>query len=148
MFELIKGLHNLLRWIVVFGGVYALWTSLRGLISGGVWAPTDRRAGLIFTSSLNVQLVLGIVVYLFSPLVRGAFGNMGAAMQDDHLRFFAVEHLVIMLLAVVSAQLGYSLARRAPTDRAKFVRSSIGYLIAALLLVYGIPWGRSLIPWA
>jgi hypothetical protein len=148
MFELIKGLHNLLRWIVVFGGIYALWTSLRGLASSGTWAATDRRAGLIFTSSLNLQLVLGIVVYLASPLVRSAFGNMGAAMQDDQLRFFAVEHLVIMLLAVVAAQLGYSLARRAPTDRGKFLRSRVGYLIAALLLLYGIPWGRSLIPWA
>lgn len=148
MYELLKDLHNILRWVVVLGGLYALVTSFRGLFSRTAWTAADRRAGLIFTSSLNLQLVVGLLLYFVSPLVQGALGNMGAAMANDELRFFAVEHLTIMILAVVAAQLGYSLAKRAESDRAKFVRSSVGYLVAAVLVAYAIPWWRPLLPGA
>lgn len=147
MYLFLLGLHNLLRWVVVLGGVYAVATALRGLLTRAAWSDADRRAGLIFTSALNLQLVVGVVLYLVSPLVRSALGNMGAAMGNDQLRYFSVEHAAIMLLAVVAAQLGYSLARRATTDRARFSRATIGYGLAAALIAYGVPWGRSLIPW-
>lgn len=146
MYELLKDLHNILRWVVVLGGLYALFTSFRGLFGRAAWTAADRRAGLIFTSSLNLQLVVGLLLYFVSPLVQGALQNMGAAMGNDELRFFAVEHLTIMILAVVAAQLGYSLARRAASDRAKFVRASVGYTVAALLVAYAIPWWRPLLP--
>ena len=77
--------------------------------------------------------------------------NFAAAMKDSTLRFFAVEHVAGMLLAVIIAQLGYSLAKRAATDRAKFFRSAIAYSIAAVLILGSIPWpfmkyGRPLFP--
>lgn len=147
MYELIKGLHNLTRWAVVFGGVYALITSLRGVIAGGVWGANDKRAGVIFTSALALQLILGLVLYFISPYIKGLIGaGMDTVMTNSEARFFVVEHFTIMLIATVVAQLGYSLGKRAPTDRAKFVRSSVGYVIAALLLAYGIPWWRPLLP--
>ena len=146
MYELLKGLHNILRWVVVLGGVYALVTAYRGLFSRAPWTTSDQRAGLIFTSSLNLQLVLGLLLYFVSPLIQGALQNMGAAMGNDQLRFFTVEHASIMILAIVAAQLGYSLAKRAPDDRAKFVRASVGYTVAALLVAYAIPWWRPLLP--
>ena len=52
-----------------------------------------------------------------------------------------------MILAVVAAQLGYSLSKRAEGDRAKFMRSSLGYGVATLLVLYAIPWWRPLLPW-
>ena len=147
MYELIKGLHNLTRWVVVFGGIYALITSLRGVFAGGVWGTNDKRAGVIFTSALGLQLILGLLLYFISPYIKGLIGaGMDTVMVNTEARFFVVEHFVIMLIAVVIAQLGYSLGKRAPTDRAKFVRSSIGYVIAALLIAYGIPWWRPLLP--
>jgi hypothetical protein len=44
-------------------------------------------------------------------------GDSAGAMKDSVLRFYAVEHLAGMLLAVVVAQVGYSISKRAPTDR-------------------------------
>lgn len=146
MYELLKGLHNILRWVVVLGGLYALFTAFRGLFSRAAWTAGDQRAGLIFTSSLNLQLVVGLLLYFVSPLIQGALQNMSAAMGNDKLRFFAVEHATIMVLAVIAAQLGYSLAKRADSDRAKFVRASVGYTVAALLVAYAIPWWRPLLP--
>ena len=148
MYEFLKGLHNILRWVVVLGGIYALITAFRGLFTRAAWTAGDRRAGLIFTSALNLQLVVGLLLYFVSPLIQGALQNMSAAMGNDQLRFFTVEHSSIMIVAVIAAQLGYSLARRADSDRAKFVRASVGYLVAAVLVAYAIPWWRPLLPGA
>jgi len=147
MYEALKGIHNILRWVVVLGGLYALYVSFSGLFSRAAWTKRDERAGLIFTSSLNLQLVIGLILYVVSPLTVSAVRNMGAAMGDDELRFFAVEHLSLMLLAVVIAQLGYSLAKRAPDDAVKFRRSAVAYSLAALFIAFATPWWRPLLPW-
>jgi hypothetical protein len=147
LYQIIKGLHNVLRWVVVLGGIYAIVTSLQGLFNKGTWTDTNKRAGLIFTNALNIQFVLGIILYVVSPYINGLLkAGMGNAMSDQQSRFFIIEHGFTMILALVAAQLGYSLARRAKTDRAKFVRSSIGYVLAALLIAYAIPWSRPLFP--
>lgn len=147
MYLFLVGLHNLLRWVIVLGGLYALVGAVRGLATNAAWTGADRRAGLIFTSSLNLQFLLGLLLYVVSPLTRSAMADMGAAMANSQLRFFAVEHVVTMLLAVVAAQVGYSTARRAADDRARFVRATIGYAVAGLLIVVGVPWWRPLVPW-
>lgn len=146
MYQLLLGLHNILRWVVVLGGLYAIIVSLQGLFTKAQWTDTHKRAGLIFTSAFGLQLIVGIVLYVISPLIKVALSDMSAAMKSDQLRFFSVEHFTVMLLALVAAQLGYSLGKRAESDRAKFMRSGIGYVVAGLLLAYGIPWWRPLFP--
>lgn len=141
MVEFLRGLHNLLRWIVVLGGVYALVLMVRGLVTSARWTATEGTAARIFTYSLHLQLLIGLILYAVTPLVRGGIG----APLDD--RLLLIEHGVTMLLAVAAAQVGTSTARRATSDRAKFMRATIGYAIAALLIAWATPWGRNLVPW-
>jgi hypothetical protein len=150
-YAFLRDTHSLLRWIVI---IACLWTLARvwsGFFGRSEWTRKDQMAGLAFTSLLNLQLILGLILYAISPLTRAAMTNFAAAMKDSTLRFFAVEHLAGMLLAVVVAQAGYSLAKRAATDRAKFLRAAVAYSIAAVLIVASIPWpfmkyGRPLFP--
>jgi hypothetical protein len=148
MYEFLRGLHNLMRWVVLLGGAWALVAVVRGLVARSAWTPAVRRAGAIFAGVLSLQFVIGLLLYVVSPLVRGGFGDFGSAMSNDVTRFFLVEHLLIMLLAVASAQIGLSTARRAEGDRAKFVRATIGFGLSIALILYGIPWWRPLLPWA
>lgn len=147
MYEVLKGLHNILRWVVLAGGAYALALALKGLFTGAIWQKRDRVAGVIFTAALGAQLLVGLVLYVISPLTRAAMQDMGAAMQNDTLRFFAVEHFTAMIAAVVIAQIGYSVGKRAGSDRAKFLWNAAGYGIAMLLILSLIPWWRPLLPW-
>ncbi len=147
----LRDTHSLLRWIVIIACLWALVRVWSGFFGRSEWTRKDQRAGLLFTSVLNLQLILGIILYAISPITRAAMSNFAAAMKDSTLRFFAVEHVAGMLVAVVVAQLGYSLAKRAATDRAKFLRSAIAYSIAAVLILASIPWpfmkyGRPLFP--
>jgi hypothetical protein len=147
VYEFLKGLHNLMRWIVLLGGVAALVSVVRGLAARAPWTPRERIVGAVFVGALSLQFLLGLLLYFVSPIVRGGFVDFGAAMGDDTTRFFLVEHMVIMLLAVVAAQVGLSLARRAPDDRASLTRAVIGFGLSMLLILYGIPWWRPLLPW-
>lgn len=147
MVDFLIGLHNLMRWVVLVTGVLAIGGTLRGLATRAPWTDGVRRAGLAFVVSLHVQLVLGLILYVVSPLVRNALQDMSTAMQSDTLRFFVVEHLTLMVVAIAAAQAGYSLAKRAEGDRTKYVRSAIGFTLAGILLIIGIPWWRPLVPW-
>ena len=143
--------HSLLRWIVILACLWAVLRVWSGFFGRSEWTRKDQMAGLFFTSLLNLQFILGLVLYGISPITRAAMTNFAAAMKDSTLRFFAVEHVAGMLLAVVIAQVGYSISKRARTDSAKFLRAAIAYSIAGVLIVASIPWpfmkyGRPLFP--
>jgi ABC-type dipeptide/oligopeptide/nickel transport system permease component len=146
-YEILKATHSIVRWVIVLGGLYAIITSLQGLFTKGQWTDNHQRAGIIFTSALNLQFIIGLILFFISPYIKGLIASgMSNVMSNSQSRFFVVEHWFTMILAIIAAQLGYSLAKRAKTDRAKFMRSSIGYVLAALLIAYGIPWSRPLFP--
>jgi hypothetical protein len=134
-------LHNLFRWLVVLSGLWVLFRVWTGFLKHSEWTNKERIAGLVFTSLLNLQFLLGILVLFLGPLhAVSAYSHMGEAMKNPVLRFFAIEHPFMMLLAVIVAQAGFSLSKRAATDRAKFLRATICYTISAILIVAAVPW--------
>lgn len=139
-------LHNVLRWVVVLLAVLVLVRMFGGLLARRGWLEMDGKVGRWFTISMDVQLLVGLVLYLvLSPLTTSAFGNMGEVMGNSALRFFVVEHSFLMVLAVVFAHVGTSLVRRAATDQARFRRGAIWYSLAILSVVAAIPWDRPLL---
>ena len=134
--------HGLFRWLVLSVALYAVLRMTIGLATARPWTEDDRKAGVFFTIAMDVQLLFGVVLFLVSPLVRQGMSDVPAAMKDASVRFFLAEHPVFMVLAVALAHLGSVLSRRGPTDRVKFVRGALGYVLAFGLLLAGIPWWR------
>jgi hypothetical protein len=133
-------LHSWLRWAVLAVGLWAVLRAYAGA-SGRPWAPTDEAAGRWFTMSLDVQFVLGLLLYgLLSPITAQAVADMGEAMGTPVLRFWAVEHLALVLLALVFAHVGRSRARKARTDAARHRQAAIFYTLALLAVLAAIPW--------
>src|SRR5262245_36889421 len=119
MYVIVLTTHSWLRWIALLAGVLA---TVRLLTESGDGRARGRAAtlALVCMIALDVQLVLGLVLYFgLSPTIRAVSGNMGAAMQDPVARFWAVEHLVLMLAAVAVAHVGRVLARKAKTDSSR-----------------------------
>lgn len=140
-------IHNLLRWIVLIAVVAAAGKGLAGWFGKQQWSKLDDHLGLIATIAMDVQLLVGLVLYVFlSPLTAAAFQNMGVAMKDTTLRFFAVEHIAVMIVALVLAHVGRTLSKKATTDTAKFQRAGIFFLLTLVAILAGIPWFRSLNP--
>lgn len=146
MFPLILSLHNFLRWLVLIAAVVAVARAVSGWIGRSPWTAASAGPGRFYTILLDVQFLLGILLYaVLSPVTRAAFADMGAAMRTSDIRFFVAEHLVIMLLAVVFAHLGKVMASRAPTDIGKYRRAATYYGISLILILAGMPWWRPML---
>ena len=75
-----------------------------------------------------------------SPITTGAFKDFGAAMGNSSVRFFAVEHIFIMIVAIVLAHVGRSLSKKAADDKSKFKRAAIFFTLSMLAVLAAIPW--------
>ena len=134
--------HSYLRWLVLLAGAYAIFKMTRGYSSGAVYGPADRRNAAIFVGLFDLQFLVGLILYGVSPLTRSAMANMPTAMQDAHTRFFVAEHPLMMFVALCAAHGASIWSRRATTDKAKFMRASLGFSLAMGLVLAGIPWFR------
>jgi hypothetical protein len=61
-------------------------------------------------------------------------------MADTNIRFFGMEHLVLMLLAIALGTLGHSLSKRAQDAEAKYRKQTLYFGLALLVILLGIPW--------
>ena len=139
-YNILLHLHSIGRWIVLLLLLFAIFNSL--VAGNRPWIRTDARAGTILVIFADLMLLLGIVMWFFGP--RGyklidAFG-MSAVMKDPANRFFAVEHLAMMLIAIILMHIGKAQARKPIGDRAKHRRTLIFYLIALIIILVSIPW--------
>jgi len=136
-------LHNTLRWLVLLSLVITLVKYVSGWLGNQSWKKTDNILGIVFTSLMDVQLLTGLVLYFFlSPITKLAISDFGAAMKDPGLRFYAVEHFSMMLIAVVLVHVGRAKSKKAKTDSAKFKTATIFFLIALVVILAAIPWSR------
>ena len=145
MYPLVLTLHSLVRWAIVIIGVVAVVRAFMGWRGGKPWAQLDDRLGLIFTSVMDLNLLLGLLLYFaLSDITKAAFRDFGAAMSDPGLRFFAVEHILIMIIAVVVAHIGRSRSKKAASDAGKHKQAAIFFTLAMVLVLLAIPWERGL----
>jgi hypothetical protein len=137
-------LHSLLRWLVLFAGVLAVSRALTGILGPRPWTPTDARSGRLFVLSIDVQTLLGLVLYgILSPITKGAFEDMVVAMRNSTLRFWAVEHIAMMLVALVLAHIGRARSKAASSDAAQHRQAAIFFTLALVIVFMAMPW-----PWA
>ncbi len=140
MLTLMLALHSLIRWAAIAFGFVIVIRALSGM-SKGNFEDADGRFGRLFAISLDVQMLLGILMYLFfSTITTSAFENLGSAMSNSVTRFWIVEHPTMMLAALVFAHIGVVRVRKAPEAKAKHRNGLIFFGIAMLLILLGTPW--------
>jgi hypothetical protein len=146
MYAIVLSLHNVLRWLVLVAAVFAVMRAISGWVSRSPWTPASAGPGRFFTISLDVQFLLGILLYaVLSPVTKAAFADMASAMGQREIRFFVAEHAVFMVLALVAAHMGKVLAPKAATGTLKYRRAAIWYGLATLCMLAGMPWWRPLL---
>lgn len=147
MYGFVLTVHNIIRWVVVIASILAVARVLFGWLAKKTWTKQDRLLGVIYTSAIDTQVLLGLLLYfVFSPITKSAFSDFGAVMGIKEMRFFAIEHVFSMVLALVFAHLGNMLPKRAGQDSAKFKRAALWFSLSFLFILAGIPWWRPLFP--
>jgi hypothetical protein len=141
MYDLLLLSHSWLRWLVLLAFVAALARAIGGVSTRRPWTPVDTRAGIWLTASLDLQMLLGLILYIFlSPVTKSAFVDMAAAMRAAPIRFFVVEHPVGMIVAIALAHIGRAKVGKATTSESKHKQALIFFGLALLVLLLSIPW--------
>lgn len=137
MYPMLLALHSLLRWAVLAAGGAAVLGALGGRAG---WSAADDRRGLWFVLAMDLQFLLGLLLYAgVSPMTRVAFADFGGAMGNSVLRFWAVEHLFGMLIAVALVHIGRVRIRKADAGRRRRL-ALIFYGLALVIVLASIPW--------
>ncbi|KAF0237685.1 MAG: hypothetical protein FD181_1742 [Prolixibacteraceae bacterium] len=138
--------HNMLRWLVLIVIVLAVVLAVIGWLKKRNWTKKDNITGLVLTMFMDIQFLVGIILYAFvSPLTKAAFSDFGAAMKNSVLRFYAVEHILLMVIALVLVHIGRSKSKKAIAPWKKHRVAAIYYVIALVLILAGIPWDRAMV---
>lgn len=134
--------HSGLRYVVIALLLISIIQAFTGWFGQKPFTETSRKLSLFTLISVHIQLLIGLVLYFISPVVP-ALSEMGEAMQDPVQRFWAVEHISVMIIAIVLITVGYSTAKRVTSDKTKFMRIALFYLAGFVLIMSVIPW-----PWS
>lgn len=136
--------HNMFRWLVLLTLVMAVFFAFSGWFKKLNWSKKDNISGLLLTIFIDIQFLVGIILYGFvSPVTKSAFNDFGAAMKNPDIRFYAVEHILLMVIALVLVHIGRAKSKKAAAPWKKHRAAAVFYGIALLLILAGIPWERA-----
>lgn len=135
-------LHNIMRWVILIFLIIALVRHLSGMNSNKLFTDGDRKTGLFLMISAHLTLLLGLYQWF-----AGNWGfkkiqelGMSGVMKDPAARFFAIEHLLGMLVAIILITIGRRVSKKNLPDDVKHKRSFWYYFIALILVLASIPW--------
>jgi uncharacterized membrane protein len=107
-----------------------------------IFSINDQRVGLFLTIVADIMLIVGIYLYFVGPWgyrqIESA--GMGEAMKNPVSRFFGVEHLVGMLVAIILIHVGKAQGKKSKSHRIKHKRTIIFYFLALIIILVSIPW--------
>jgi hypothetical protein len=141
MYPAILLVHSWLRWVVLLLGVLAIARAIAGAAAHRPWQTADERAGKFFVIALDIQMLLGIVLYfLLSPITRAALSDFGGAMQNAGMRFWSVEHVLGMVVGIVLAHRGQARVRQLAEPVRKHRVAAVFFALALIAILASIPW--------
>lgn len=134
-------LHSLLRWALLILMLIVIIKSWLGWKKKSPFTKQDNLFSLLMMIAADLQLTLGLVLYFISDMMKGIRNvKMGEVMKDATMRFWAVEHITAMVIAIAFIHVGRIMSKKAATDELKHKKQFIWILLALLLIVFSIPW--------
>ncbi len=131
MYLFFKYLHSGLRYVVLILVVAAVIQALLGWLVKKTYTEGNRKLNLFALISAHTQLIIGLVLYFLSPLVNFS----GAAMKDPTTRYWTVEHITMMIIAIVLITVGYVRSKRVLVPEKKHANIFIFYFLAIIIVV-------------
>lgn len=136
-------LHSGWAYIVLVILIFAVFNAVSGLMSKREFKDKDLRISLFTLIVSHIQLLIGFLAYFFSAQFQFAKeSGMGEAMKESSIRYFVIEHPLMMILAIVLITMGFSKHKKKEDDQAKFKTIAIYYGIALIFVLSRIPFAQ------
>ncbi|UBM58564.1 hypothetical protein LAG90_17310 [Marinilongibacter aquaticus] len=143
MYPTLLALHSLVRWFVLMSLLFSLYRAYRGWFGKKAFTKFDNSLRHWTATIAHIQLLIGLGLYFISPIVDYFLHNFGEAVHQREIRFFGMEHSLVMCTAIVLITIGSAKAKRKSTDIEKFKTMAIWYSLVLLLILSSIPWAFS-----
>jgi len=128
-------IHIFISTITLLAGIFTIALSIHGLIKKREYGKQDLVVSLVFNVALYFQLILGFLIYyLLRSTMEGPLWEVPDTQNDASLRFWAIEHIALMIFALFLTQLGRVYITRSKGFSRKF-RASLFYFGTSLLLI-------------
>ncbi len=138
MYEILKNLHSWNRYILLIALIFVLFRAYSGWLGKKQYGKVDNAVSAAALGFTHLQLLLGLLLYVISPRTNEAFADMGSAMKNTWLRYFAIEHILVMLIAVAAIQIGRTLSKKAANDEQKFKKLAIWTSVGVGLIILSL----------
>ena len=132
-------IHNFLRWLIILFGIWTVLSAISGLTGKREFTSSDGRSNFFFMLCMDIQLLVGLGLY-FSGEWFERLKHLGDNMKDTNLRFFTMEHELMMIIALILVHVGRVMVKKASLSSAKFKKSLLFFGIALLLILITTPW--------
>lgn len=140
MYPHLLAAHSIVRWLVLCFVLISIYRAFTGYTKNKPFTGADNGFRHWTATIAHVQLMIGMVLYTQSPVVKAFLSDTKTGLQNADLTFFGLIHIVLMLIAIIVLTIGSALAKRKPADKEKFRTMLIWFSIALILIFMAIPW--------
>ena len=140
MYSIALIFHSIFRWIILLSLIYLIIRSSKGYFYNIKYSFWDNKIRYWMATIAHIQLIIGILVYIKSPIVQHYFSNFKTAISNWELTFFSLFHSSLMISAIVLVTIGSAKAKRKLTDKEKFKTTLLFFSLAFVIIMIAIPW--------
>lgn len=129
--------HSGMRYLILAVLVFAIAKALGGWMRKSTYGKLDNSLAFWTMLFIHIQFLVGIVLYFMSPKVM--LNDMALAMKTPLIRYYTVEHLLMMLIVIALVTIGRIASKKKAFDVQKHKTIAIYYgsaLILILVTVY------------
>jgi hypothetical protein len=140
MHQILLSLHSINRWLVLLSLLYSIYIAGRGRWQQRTFTAHDDMMRHVTATISQIQLLLGLSLYMISPIVKYAVAETENNQLLSEHAFFKYIHIWLMAISVILITIGSAKAKRMPTDNEKFSTMFLWFVIALLIIIAAIPW--------
>lgn len=112
MYQTLTFLHSTFRWLVLLSLLYSIFRAYKGYFSNKEFTKTDNSIRHWTATIAHVQLVLGIILYSQSPIIKYFWKNFNEAKESFDLLFFGIIHIFLMLFSIILITIASAVSKR------------------------------------
>ena len=134
MYVGLKHLHSSLPYLLFVAILVVLVLSLMGIFNKTPFDAKRKKAVLFAMILFHLQWTVGLILYFVSPMVK----NIGDAMSNSMDRLYALEHPLMMTIALVLVTIARSKSKK--TEDSSMNRTVfILFILALASIIFYLP---------
>lgn len=136
MYSFLLNFHSGFRYVVLLLIATALFRATTAWFGQKTYSESTQKINLFAMIAAHIQFLVGLALYFYSPFVK--LTPMSETMKDPSLRYWTVEHLFMMLFAIILITVGHSRSKKAIDAISKHRAIAIFYGLATLVILAAI----------